>query len=148
MNLKGILKSFLIHTCIYTVAAFSAVMLFCLMGGMTGFAILSYFLFFAFCACFALANVLFAKLNISVWWRAILHAVLTLGGFYLCIYTRYADIGTSNDKLVLLVVLITLLYAISFGVFLAIRYARLRKLEQKQYQRVFGTNANTDQKRR
>ena len=148
MNFKDILKSFLIHTCIYTVVAFSAAMLFCLIGKMTSFAVVSYFLILAFCAFFALANVLFAKLKISVWWRTLIHAVLTLGGFYLCIYTRYADIGTSNDKLVLFVVLITLLYAVCFGIFLAIRYARLRKTEQKQYQRVFGTNANHDQKRR
>ena len=92
MNFKAFIKAFLIHTCIYTTAFFSAAMLFCLFGGMTSFATASYFLILAFCAFFAAANVIFANVNLSVWWRVIIHAVLTLGGFYLCIFARYSDV--------------------------------------------------------
>lgn len=147
MKIKDFIKTFLIHTCIYTTVVFSAAMLFVLLGGLTSFATASYFLILAFCAFFALANTVFAKTSLSVWWRAILHAVLTLGGFYLCIYTRYSDIGVKSESLILFTVLVALLYGISFGTFLAVRYARLRKKEEKAYyQKVFDTTK--DQKRR
>ena len=146
MNFKVFLKTFLIHTCIYTTVFFSAAMLFVLLGGMTSFATASYFLILAFCAFFALANTVFAKTRLSVWWRAIIHAALTLGGFYICIYGRYADIGVRSDALMLFSVLVTLLYAASFGTFLAIRYVRLRKKEDRAYQNVYDNKK--DQKRR
>lgn len=146
MNFKALIKAFLIHTCIYTTVFFSAAMLFVLIGGMTSFATASYFLILAFCAFFALANVIFAKVNLSIWWRAIIHAVLTLGGFYLCIFARYSDIGTPSESLMLFAVLSTLLYAVCFGAFLAIRYAKGRKAEKKRYQSVYAST--NDQKRR
>ena len=93
-----------------------------------------------------MANAVFAHSGLSIWWRSILHAILTLGGFYLCIYSRYADIGMNRDALLLFSVLMTLLYGACMGTFLAIRHARLRKKEQKAYQSVFGNN--NDQKRR
>lgn len=147
MKFKHFLKTFLIHTCIYTTVAFSAAMLFVLLGGLTSFATASYFLILAFCACFALANTVFSKTSLSIWWRSILHAVLTLGGFFLCIYTRYADIGVKSEALTLFSVLATLLYAAAFGVFLAVRHARIRKKEKKTYyQNLY--SAKQDQKRR
>ncbi|MBQ7379259.1 MAG: hypothetical protein IJW70_06210 [Clostridia bacterium] len=147
MNFKDFVKAFLIHTCLYTTVLFSAAMLFVLIGGMTSFATASYFLILAFCAFFALANVIFAKTKLSIWWRSVIHAVLTLGGFYLCIYGRYADIGMNSDALTLFSVLFTLLYAASFGTFLTIRHLRLRKKEkQTYYQSVY--NTQKDQKRR
>lgn len=147
MNFKAFFKAFLIHTCIYTTVLFSAAMLFVLMGGMTSFATASYFLILAFCAFFALANVLFATVNWSVWWRTAIHAILTLGGFYLCIIIRYSDIGTPRESLVLFAVLVTALYAVCMGVFLAVRYAKQKKAEAKRYQSVYATTTK-DQKRR
>ncbi len=147
MKFKAFLKAFLIHTCIYTTVFFSAAMLFVLIGGMTSFATASYFLILAFCAFFAAANVIFAKTDLSIWWRSILHAALTLGGFYLCIFARYSDIGTPSESLTLFAVLATLLYAVGFGTFLAIRYAKQKKAEAKRYQSIYATT-NSDQKRR
>lgn len=145
MKFKALIKAFLIHTCIYTTVAFGAAMLFIAACGMTSFATAAYFLILAFCACFALANALFMHAGLSIWWRSILHACLTLGGFYLCIYSRYADIGMSSDSLLLFAVLMTLLYAAIFGTFLAVRYARLRKKEQKAYENVY-QNKDKDRK--
>lgn len=145
MKFKAFIKAFLIHTCIYTTVFFSVAMLLVLLGGMTAFATASYFLILAFCAFFALANVIFARANLSVWWRAIIHAVLTLGGFYLCIFVRYSDIGTPNETLTLFSVLVSVLYALGFGTFLAIRYIKGRKAEKKRYERVY---ASTKEKRR
>lgn len=146
-KIKDFVKHFLTHTCIYATVAFSACMLFVAIGGMTSFAVATYFLILAFCAFFALANTVYAKSGMSIWWRAAFHAVLTLGGFYLCIYTRYADIGVKNEALTLFSVLVALVYAVSFGIFLAVRYIRLRKKEEKTYyQKVFDTTK--DQKRR
>ena len=146
MKPKAFLKAFLIHTCIYTTALFTAAMLFVLLGGITSFAAATYLLILAFCACLALAIVIFAYTNLSVWWRTILHAILTLGGFYLCIFTRYSGIGTAREALTLLAVLMTLLYGVCMGIFLSIRHAKMRKQEEKRYQRVFA--ANSEQKRR
>ena len=146
MNFKAFIKAFLIHTCIYTTAFFSAAMLFCLFGGMTSFATASYFLILAFCAFFAAANVIFANVNLSVWWRVIIHAVLTLGGFYLCIFARYSDIGTPRESLTLFAVLVTALYAACMGTFLAIRHAKQKKAEKKRYQSVYATT-NKDKRR-
>ena len=146
MKIKALLKAFLIHTCIYNTVFFTAAMLFCLLGGMTSFAIASYLLILAFCACFAAANVLFANLKCSTFWRVVLHAVLTLGGFYLCILLRYSDIGTPSESVTVLTVLTTLVYGISMGTFLAVRHAKQRKQEAKRYQSVFA--ATQEQKRR
>ena len=146
MKIKALLKAFLIHTCIYTTVLFSAAILFVLLGGMTSFASATYFLILAFCACFALANVIFTYSKLSIWWRAILHAVFTLGGFYLCIGIRYSDIGTPSETLTVASVLVALLYGIAFGTFLAIRHARQRKAEAKRYQSVY--TVNQEQKRR
>lgn len=151
MNLLSILKSFLIHTCIYNTVAYSALMLF--FAAFTDevvnmpFAVFTYFLIFGLCAFFALANVLFAKLSISVWWRTLIHAILTLGGFYLCIFWRYADIGTPDETLTVFAVLVTLLYAAGFGGFLAVRYALIRKKEKQEYEASLN-GARTSQKRR
>ena len=146
MKFKALLKAFLIHTCIYCTVLFSACMLFVLIGDMTSFATASYFLILAFCAFFALANIIFANVNLSIWWRSIIHAALTLGGFYLCIFTRYSDIGTPSESLTLFATLSTLLYAIGFGTFLAIRYTKQKKAEAKRYQSVY--TSTKDQKRR
>lgn len=146
MKFKTLLKAFLIHTCIYTTVFFSAAMLFVLIGGMTSFATASYFLILAFCAFFALANVIFAKSNLSVWWRTIIHAVLTLGGFALCFLIRYADIGTPSESVTLFAVLFTVLYAICMGVFLTVRYTKQKKAEVKRYESVYATT--TKDKRR
>ena len=146
MKIKALLKAFLIHTCIYSTALFSAAMLFCLLGGMTSFATASYFLILAFCAFFAAANVLFTHAKCSTFWRVVLHAVLTLGGFYLCILLRYSDIGTPSESVTVLTVLTTLVYGISMGAFLAVRHSKQRKLEAKRYQSVFA--ATHEQKRR
>ena len=151
MNLKAILKSFLIHTCIYNTVAYSAVMLFFAVFSdevlTMPFAVFTYFLIFGLCAFFALANVLFAKLTISVWWRALIHAVLSLGGFYLCIFRRYSEIGTPDETLTVFAVLVTLLYAAGFGGFLAVRYVLIRKKEKKEYEAKF-SNTSASQKRR
>ncbi len=146
MKFKAFIKAFLIHTCIYNTVLFSAAMLFLLFGNMTSFATASYFLILAFCAFFAAANVIFAKANLSIWWRTIIHAALTLGGFYLCIFARYSDIGTPSESLTLFGVLVTLLYAVCMGTFLAIRYAKQKKAEAKRYQSVYASTK--DQKRR
>ncbi|MBQ2805835.1 MAG: hypothetical protein IJF08_02170 [Clostridia bacterium] len=148
MKFKSLIKAFLIHTCIYTTVAFGASMIFIAACGMTSFAVPTYFLVLAFCAFFAMANAVFAHSGLSIWWRSILHAILTLGGFYLCIYSRYADIGMNRDALLLFSVLMTLLYGACMGTFLAVRYARLRKKEQKAYQSQFSSPNNKDQKRR
>lgn len=146
MKFKAFLKAFLIHTCIYSTVLFSAAMLLVLIGGMTSFATASYFLILAFCAFFALANVIFATVNLSVWLRTVIHAVLTLGGFYLCIIIRYADIGTPRESIMLFAVLVSVLYAIGMGVFLGVRYAKQKKAEKKRYRSVYATT--NDQKRR
>ena len=146
MKFKAFIKAFLIHTCIYSTVLFSAAMLFCLLGNMTSFATASYFLILAFCAFFAAANVIFAKTNLSIWWRTIIHAALTLGGFALCFLIRYADIGTPRESVTLFAVLVSVLYAICMGVFLAVRYAKQKKAEAKRYQSVYAST--NDQKRR
>ena len=146
MKFKAYLKAFLIHTCIYTTAFFSAAMLFVLMGGMTSFATASYFLILAFCAFLAAANIIFAKANLSVWWRTVIHAVLTLGGFALCFLIRYSDIGTPRESVTLFAVLVAVLYAVCMGVFLIIRYTKQKKAEKKRYESVYATT--TKDKRR
>ena len=146
MKFKAFIKAFLIHTCIYSTVLFSAAMLFCLLGNMTSFATASYFLILAFCAFFAAANVIYANANFSGYWRVAIHAALTLGGFYLCIYARFSDIGTPSESLTLFAVLSTLLYAICLGAFLAIRHAKQRKAEAKRYQSVYAST--NEQKRR
>lgn len=147
MNFKIFLKDFFIHTCVYTTVAFAAAMLFVLAGGVTSFATVTYFLILAFCGFLALANVIFAKATFSVWWRSLIHVVLTLGGFFLCIYWRFADIGTPSESLTLFVVLATLAYALIFGTFLTVRYLLARKKEKKEYEQTI-QKANQNQKRR
>ena len=146
MNLKVFFKSFIIHTCIYATLAFSLAMLYCAICGMTAFAIATYFLILALCACLAAANVFMMQSEFKMHWRVISHAVLTLGGFYLCILLRYSDIGTPSESVTVLTVLTTLVYGISMGTFLAVRHAKQRKQEAKRYQSVFA--ATQEQKRR
>ena len=72
--------------------------------------------------------------------------MLTLGGFALCFLIRYAAIGTPRESVTLFAVLVTVLYAICMGVFLAVRYAKQKKAEAKRYQSVYAST--NDQKRR
>ncbi len=146
MKFKALFKAFLIHTCIYCTVLFGAFMLFVLICDETSFVTVSYFLILSFCAFLALANVIFANANLSIWWRSVIHAALTFSGFYLCIFARYSNIGTPRESLTRFAVLAILLYAIVFGTFLAIRHAKQKRAEAKRYQGVY--TSIKDQKRR
>ncbi len=132
MNLKAFFKSFTIHTCIYATVAFSLAMLYCAICGMTAFAIATYFLILALCICLAAANVFMMQSEFKMLWRVIAHAVLTLGGFYLCIILRYksVDAGVSDQTLTVLFFVIAVAYTLCMAAFLLIRNALQKRRER------------------
>lgn len=137
MNLKAFFKGFAIHTCIYATAVFSAAMLFCALGGMTSFAIATYFLILALCACLAAGNAFMMQSGIKIGYRVGAHALLALGGFYLCIILRYRtiDSGVTDQTLTVLFFAVTLLYAAIMLAFLLIRNARRKKQERLEFEK-------------
>ena len=141
MNLKVFFKSFIIHTCIYATLAFSLAMLYCAICGMTAFAIATYFLILALCACLAAANVFMMQSEFKMHWRVISHAVLTLGGFYLCIILRYksVDAGISDQTLTVLFIVLAVAYAICMVAFLLIRNALQKRRERIAFEQSRGT---------
>lgn len=132
MKLKAFFKTFAIHACIYTTVAFSLGMLVCAIGGMTSFAIATYFLILALCVCLAAANVFLMQREFKMIYRVIAHAVLTLGGFYLCIILRYrsVDAGISDQALTTLFFVLTILYFVGMAAFLLIRNALQKRRER------------------
>ena len=137
MNLKVFFKTFAIHTCVYATAAFTLAMLYCAICGMTSFAIATYFLILALCICLALANVFCMQSQVKAYLRVIAHAVLTLGGFYLCIILRYrtVDAGISDQTLTVLFFVLAVVYAICVAAFLLVRSAVKKRQERIAFEK-------------
>ena len=137
MNLKAFFKTFAIHTCIYATVAFSLSMLYCALCGMTAFAIATYFLILALCLCFAAGNVFMMQTEFKMLWRVVVHALMTLGGFYLCIILRYksVDAGITDQTLTVLFFLIAIIYAIAMAAFLLIRNALQKRKERIAFEK-------------
>lgn len=148
MNLKAFFKSFAIHTCVYATVAFSLAMLYCAICGMTSFAIATYFLILALCICLAAGNVFMMQSEFKMLWRVIAHAVLTLGGFYLCIILRYQtiDAGISDQTLTVLFFLLAVAYAICMAAFLLIRNALRNRRERIAFEQSRGATFSKERR--
>lgn len=149
MNLKAFFKSFAIHACIYATVAFSVAMLYCMICGMTAFAIATYFLILALCICLAAGNVFMMQSEFKMHWRVIAHAVLTLGGFYLCIILRYktVDAGVSDQTLTVLFFVLAVAYAICMAAFLLIRNALHKRRERIAFEQSRSASTLSNERR-
>ncbi len=149
MNLKAFLKTFAIHACIYTTVAFFLGMLICAIGGMTSFAIATYFLIFALCIFLAAGNVFMMQREFKMVYRVIAHAVLTLGGFYLCIILRYrsVDSGISDQALTTLFFILTIVYIIGMAAFLLIRNALEKRRQRIAFEQSRASLTSTKERR-
>lgn len=149
MNLKAFFKTFAIHACIYSTAAFTVGLLICAIGGMTSFAIATYFLILALCVCLAAGNVFMMQREFRMIYRVAAHAVLTLGGFYLCIILRYrtVDAGVSDQSLTVLFFIVLLIYALCMAAFLLVRNALLKRRERLAFEKNHPSMTSTKERR-
>lgn len=97
----------------------------------------SFLLVFVFALFFALANVIYALPKLSHGLRLALHFVIVVGSLYLFLYLP-SGAGTATSGKLLILFLVTLLYWLIMGVYLALaRAVRASKPQKNEYQSVF-----------
>lgn len=126
--------------CVYTVSAMLFLLLnLAIKGSLSNTYInaRSFLLVFVFALFFALANVIYTLPKPSHGLRLALHFVIVVGSLYLFLYLP-SGAGTATSGKLLILLLITLMYWLFMGVYLALtRTIRTQKAQKNEYQSVF-----------
>ncbi len=130
-------------TCVrYTAISTMAILINLILGDTEGAYIdpLRFLLFLPFALCLALATAVRKTEKMPTAGKLVLHPVLSLGGFYLCLYLPF-QIRTSptGTQILLLLLLSALVYGLLMVIIaLCTRRARRRQIEEKPYVSQFG----------
>lgn len=85
----------------------------------------NFLLIFPFSVCLATANLLDKSSRLAQFYKSLLHAGITLGGFFLFLYLP-AFRGTSDSNFFVVLLVFVVCYALIYGLTLLFRY-RIRK---------------------
>ncbi len=124
----------------YTLIALGALLIHAL-GLATGYVdALRFFLFLPFACLLTAAAMIRRAPRLGRASKAILHPILVLGGFYLCLYLPYQlRTKPSNQQVLLIVLLAAILYAAAMGIYLACtRRRRQKAIDETPYVSQFG----------
>ncbi len=129
------------RTCmLYTAISLSVFLIqLILFGNQQGVRALSFLLFLPFAACIALAGLLRTADKLPMWGKLLLHPLLTLGGFYLCVYLPARIHWQPTPSMTLVIpILSTVVYGTSVTVILLVsRRKRQKTVDTTPYESQF-----------
>ena len=139
-------KKFSLHTCVYFTAITTALLLSWLLvnygvADTEGFSVVRILCFLPFSALFAFGNINFKYSEAKIGWRVLFHFLFTVGGAFVFLYLPSRVEGDSTEAAVAMVLILTVLYWILMGTFLALRSRILRiDRDSKQYKSLYRNN--------
>ena len=141
MPKKELIKKIMLSACVYyTVTTFLLIFLFWLFTGDAARAMhpVALMLILPFSACFATANRIFKSPKLARWQRVLTHYAITMAGIFLFLFLPNKAKNQSAGGAFLLLLILTLIYALIMGtvLYFSARVARISR-EKETYTSVY-----------
>ena len=135
MPKKELFKKIMLAACVYyTATTFFMIFLFWLLSNDITRAMhpVALMLILPFCICFATANRIFKAQSLSRWKRVLSHYSITMAALFLFLFWPNKNEGQSAGSAFLLLLILTLIYALIMGtiLFFSARVAHISREEQ------------------